>query len=78
MDRGDPLWLQHFNGTQTIDRPHGVVIANGDHRQFQPFFANELHVAEQPGILGQINFSSLIGGEQKSAGIAAVRPVGQL
>jgi hypothetical protein len=50
----------------------------GSKRQIDPFFSDQLHVAKQAGVTGDINFYSPLGLVSKKPGrIAAVAAVGQ-
>ncbi len=77
MDGNHNLRLQHLDRAQGIIRSHGVVVADGDDRQIKPLLTDQFHIPEQPCILREVKFLSLVGGQQKAAGIAAVRAIGQ-
>lgn len=77
MDGKDGFRLKHFHGPQGVIGAHGVVVADGDDRHIDPFFADQFHVAEKTGVLGHVDLFAVLGRQEKAAGIAAVGAVRQ-
>ena len=59
---------------ETIFRPHGEIISNGQYGQVDPLFADQFHVIKKARITGMIDLFSLYI-EEETAGIAAVRTI---
>src|SRR5210317_598121 len=68
--------FDEFYSPQGVVGSHGKIISDGQDSQVDTFFADELHVVEQPGVAGVIYFF-VVDVEQKSAGIAAVGAIRQ-
>ena len=77
VDRNHDLRTDKFDRAQCVVRAHCEVIADGDQRQIDPLVPDQFHIAKETRILRQIDFLAIIRRQQKAAGIAAARAIGQ-
>lgn len=75
MAGDDDFRLEHLDGPQGILRPHGEVVADGDHCQVNPLFSDERHPGEKSGVTGEIDLFVTRGGDQETTRHPAIRPI---
>ena len=64
------------DGPQRIVWSHGEIITDRHNRQVEALFADQLHIAKQAGVAGQIDFLAVCS-KQEAGGIATIRSVRQ-